>query len=187
MILLILGLAIFIAVHLLPVFAKSRHDALVAKFGEAPWKGIAALILTGSVVLMVLGYQQADFIAVWTPPGFMVHINNLLMIIAIVFFFAGRAPGNIKCYTRHPQLNGLKTWAVAHLLVNGDLASIILFGGLLGWGVAAMVGSNIRDGKGPMPEKGPWAPTLIHLGLSAVAFAIITGVHSWLGVWPFPN
>lgn len=183
---LLLGLALW-WVHTLKVFAKPRRDALGAQYGEGKVRAAMALLTVLSVVLIVIGFQSVPFIEVWSPPAFLIHVNNLLMVIGVVLFTAGNAPGNIKCFTRHPQLNGAKTWATAHLLVNGDLASILLFGSMLAWGVVAMIAINKRDGKGPLPAKGPWAPTLLHLVVALALFAAITFVHNLLGYWPFPH
>ncbi|MEL6482604.1 MAG: NnrU family protein, partial [Pseudomonadota bacterium] len=97
----------------------------------------------------------------------------------------GGLKGHVASWIRHPQLTGVKIWAVAHLLVNGDLASVILFGGLLAWAVVALIMINKRDGKGPKPEPQGLKANLIHAGISVVAFLVITGVHNWAGVYPF--
>lgn len=184
---LILGLVLWTGAHLLGVLAPDRRAALTSKLGKGPAKGLMAVAILGSVVLMVWGYQEAEFIPVWTPPGFLIHLNNLLMILAIFVFIARDIPSPVRRRLRHPQLAGAKIWAVAHLLVNGDLASIVLFGGLLGWAVVAMIGANRRDGpRGELPAAAPNG-LIVHLALTAVVFAVITYIHGFLlGVWPFP-
>jgi uncharacterized membrane protein len=187
MLLLILGLALWFAAHGLKIHAPARRHALAERYGDTSVKGGVALLLLGSVALMVLGYQRADYIAVWTPPGWTVHLNNLLMVLAVAIYIAGGIRGHVRHWIRHPQLTGVKTWAIAHLLVNGDLASMILFGGLLAWGVVALIGINKRDGKGPKPAPGTLTGNLIHVGATVVVFLAIGGVHNYLGVWPFPG
>ncbi len=185
MTLLILGLALWVLAH----FFKRIAPEARAKLGD-PGKGIIAVLLVGSIVLMVLGYRGADFIPVWSPPTWTVHLNNLLMILAFWIYGSSAAKG-AKAWpaykTRHPQLLGFKIWAAAHLLVNGDLAAIILFGTLLAWAVVEVILINRAE-----PDWTPPAPagakTYIRLTvITAVIVLIVTGIHTWLGVWPFPS
>jgi len=187
MTLLILGLALWALAHGVKVHAPERRAQLAADLGEWPVKlGFAVLILA-AVALMVLGYQRAAFVNLWYPPGWTVHLNNLLMLIAVAVYTAGGIPGHMRAWVRHPQLAGVKIWATAHLLVNGDLASVVLFGGLLAWGVVTMIGVNRRDGKPAKPAPGPLKWDLLHLGVTVVAFGAIAWLHDYLGVWPYPG
>ncbi|MEL6578064.1 MAG: NnrU family protein [Pseudomonadota bacterium] len=182
---LILGLALWFVSHLAKPMALPFRTKIVEKAGEGAAK-ISMLVLTFAAIgLMIWGYKGADFINIWFPPAWTVHLNNLLMLIAVVVYFAGGLKGHVASWIRHPQLTGVKIWAVAHLLVNGDLASVILFGGLLAWAVVALIMINKRDGKGPKPEPQGLKANLIHAGISVVAFLVITGVHNWAGVYPF--
>ncbi|MEM7527709.1 MAG: NnrU family protein [Pseudomonadota bacterium] len=182
---LILGLALWWATHLAKPMSLPFRTAIVARGGEGAAKVAMLAGTLAAVALMINGYKGADYIDVWVPPLWLYPVNNLLMVLAIVVFFAGNIPGNVRAWIRHPQLTGLKLWALAHLLVNGDLASIILFGGLLAWGVVALIAINKRDGKGRKPAPEGWKPNAIHAGVSVVAFTVITGVHNWAGVSPF--
>lgn len=185
MALLVLGLVLFALAHGLKIHAPAARARFAGQMGEMPVKLAATVALIAATALIVLGYQQAPFINVWTPPAFLTHLNNLLMVVAIGVFVAGGIKGHVRHWIRHPQLTGVKIWALAHLVVNGDLASILLFGGILAWAVAAMIGVNKRDGKGPKPGPGTMKGNLIHLG---VTLALVVGVgmaHNWLGVWPF--
>ncbi|MGL5009563.1 MAG: NnrU family protein, partial [Paracoccaceae bacterium] len=128
MTLLILGLALWWSAHLFKRIAPTPR----ARLGDRG-KGPVALALLAAVVLMVIGYRGAEMIVLWTPPAFLTHVNNLLMVLAFYLFAAAGSKTWITTKIRHPQLTGFKTWAVAHLLVNGDLASVVLFGGLLAW------------------------------------------------------
>ena len=185
MTLLILGLLIWCLAH----WFKRLVPDVRGKLGD-PGKGLVAVLLVGSVVLMVMGYRGADFIPVWNPPTFMVHVNNLLMILAFWVYGSSAAKG-AKAWpaykTRHPQLLGFKIWAFAHLLVNGDLASALLFGGLLGWAVVTVILINRAEPEWTPPAPAG-APTYIRLAvITLVLVAIVTGIHTWLGVWPFPS
>lgn len=185
MILLVLGLALWWAVHLFKVLQPGRRRALGAEIGEGAAKGGAALLLILSVVLMTVGYQNAPFVPLWYPPAWTVHLNNLLMVLAVGIFIAGTFKGHVRTWIRHPQLTGFKLWAVAHLLVNGDLWATVLFGGLLGWAVVSLVGINKRDGKGPKPSETTMLGNGLHLVVTLAVFVAVAGVHNYLGYWPF--
>lgn len=185
MTLLILGLALWVLAHWFKRLAPEAR----AKLGESG-KGLVAVLIVAGLVLMILGYRGADFIPIWYPPAWTVHLNNTLMILAFWIYGSSAAKG-AKAWpaykTRHPQLIGFKTWAIAHLLVNGDLASIILFGGLLAWAVTEVIMINRAE-----PDWTPPAPagakTYIRLAvITGVLVAIVTAIHAWLGVWPFPS
>jgi uncharacterized membrane protein len=186
--LLTLGLALWWASHLFPILAPARRAAVIAKLGEGPYKGLFALVSLGAVALMVIGYQQADFINLWYPPTWTVHLNNLLMLLALALMAARDFKSGLRQWVRHPMLTGVKVWAVAHLLVNGDLASAVLFGGLLAWAVVAVIGSNRRDGAWVRPAASTGKGTVFHVIATLVVFAVIVVIHGpLLGVWPLPG
>jgi len=179
-VLLIAGLALWIGSHTF----KRLHPAQRAAMGDKA-KAFVALANVLAIVLMVIGYQQAAFVTVWSSPAFFTHINNLLMIIAVYFFFAGSAGAGIASKIRHPQLTGFKTWAFAHLLVNGDLASILLFGGLLGWAVWQMILINRAEPDWTRPTGKGMVFEVIY-GVVALGIYVVIGLaHNYLGVWPF--
>ncbi len=183
MTLLILGLLIWVAAH----YFKRLMPALRAALGNAG-KGFVAVGIFAGLVLMILGYRAADFIPVWSPPAFMVHINNLLMLLAFWVYGSGAAksakvwPGH---KIRHPQLTAFKIWATAHLLVNGDLASIVLFAGLLGWAVGEVILINKAEPDWTPSEHAGAQGYIKHAIISLVIFTVVVGIHIWLGVWPF--
>jgi uncharacterized membrane protein len=182
----ILGLVLWFATHLFAICAPDQRKAMTDSMGVAS-KAVMAVLTLIAVALMVMGYQDAPYVGVWTPPAFLTHVNNLLMIVAVIFFIAGNVPSVIRQKVRHPQLAAAKTWALAHLLVNGDLASILLFGGILAWAVLALIGSNKRDGKGPIDKPATAMGLVIHIVVALVVFGIIAMVHNWAGVSPFPG
>lgn len=126
MTLLIAGLILWTATHYFKRLMPARRAAMGDK-----GKGPIALLIVASLLMMIFGYRWAEFIPVWSPPAFFTHINNLLMLIAFFVFGMSATTGRLRGKMRHPMLLSVKIWAVAHLLVNGDLASIILFGGML--------------------------------------------------------
>jgi hypothetical protein len=109
------------------------------------------------------------------------------MVFAIALFGAGKSKGRARSWFRHPQLLGVTLWGFAHLLVNGDVASIVLFGGLIAWANANMQIINLREGAWTRPAPGPLKGDLRLLLIALVLYAVIGGIHAWLGVWPFPR
>jgi len=184
MALLIIGLALWFAAHLFKRILPARRAAM----GDAG-RGVVAVVLVASVVLMILGYRWADFINVWYPPDFMLHINNLLMLLALWTFGSSEFKG-VKPWPasrlRHPQLTAVKTWALAHLLVNGDLASIVLFGGLLAWAVVEVIVINRAEPDWTHPTPAPASKYAILAVITIVLYAVIVGIHLWFGLRPFP-
>ena len=182
MALLVLGLALWWAGH----FFKRALPDMRAGMGDGG-KGVAAVVILAGVVLMVIGYRGLAAPQVWYPPAFMIHLNNLLMLLAIYLFAASGTKARAGVAMRHPQLTGFKTWAVAHLLVNGDLASIVLFGGLLAWAVAEVIVINRAQPAWTRAEWGGTGAEVKAVVGTVVVFAIIAGIHTWLGYWPFPG
>ena len=185
MIVLIIGLVLWSGLHLLRSKAPNVRQRLSDQFGGMS-KGIISVGILLSLVLMIAGYRMADFIPIWSPPAFFTHINNLLMVLAIyVFFTTVTKPGTawIMGDVGNPQLMGFTIWAFAHLLVNGDLASVLLFGGLLVWGFAEVKASKVMPSlvdRSAAPVSSPF----VHLGVVVAALVVIIGVHTWLGVSP---
>ena len=173
------GVALWTGPHL---FKRVAPDVR-AGFGD--WfKGVVALLLVLSIVLMTWGYRAAAPVEVWDPPDWTVHVNNLLTLAALTLFVGSNAGGRIGTRMRHPQLIGFKLWAVAHLLVNGNLAAILLFGGLLAWSVAQLVVLNRRT------EWAPAAPGSVvrdaaALVVAGILWLAIAYVHVWFGLRPF--
>lgn len=181
MTLLIVGLALWYVSHLMKRLAPGLRAAL----GDMPGKLVVTVLSFLSLYLMVKGFRGAEFVAVWTPPAFMTHINNLLMLVAVFLVNVGYSKGVVRARMRHPMLTAVKTWAIAHLLVNGDLASIVLFGGILAWAVIDLVLINRQEPVWNRPAPGPVKNDVIY-GLAAlVLFGLITWIHNWLGYWPF--
>ena len=180
--LLILGVALWWAAH----FFKRLMPAQRAALGDRG-KGLVALVVVASIVLMVIGFRMADFVPVWSPPTWGIHLNNLLVLIAIWMMSPAGNKGRILNKVRHPMLAGFRVWAIAHLLVNGDLASIILFGGLLLWALAEVVVINRAEPDWTPPAPGPLAKDAMFMAASVVLLVIIGYIHSFVGPWPFPS
>lgn len=177
--LLVLGLILWSAAHL---FKRAMPDAR-ARMGDAG-RGVVAVLLVVALVLMIIGYRGAPFDPVYYPAPWLTHVNNLLMIVAVFLFGMSATTGRLRGRLRHPMLGSVKVWALAHLLVNGDVASIILFGGMLAWAVSEVIVIN-KSEAWARPAPGPAKKDIILVVTTVVAYAVMTGVHIWLGVWPF--
>jgi uncharacterized membrane protein len=180
MTLLILGLLLWSQAHFFKRLAPARHAAL----GDRSKKIVAVLIVI-SVVVMIFGYRMADFIPIWTPPAFLIGINNLLMLAAFFLIGMSATKGRLKGWMRHPMLLAVKVWALAHLMVNGDLASIVLFGGMLAWAVVSVILINRAEPEYVRPEPGPASKDILLVVVSIVTFVIAAVIHLALGVNPF--
>ena len=155
---LILGLVLFIGTHVLTTRRDTRA-ALIARVGEGPYKGLYSAASLIGVLLIGWGfgaYRASGWIDVWFPPNWTRHVAALLVWIASICVVAAYSPGRIKVTLKHPMLVGVKLWAFAHLMSNGDLGSIILFGSILGWAVVDRISLKRRTDPGgpPIPVGG---------------------------------
>lgn len=180
LLLLLAGLALWAGAH----FFKRIAPGPRARMGNGG-KGVVAVALIGSIFLMVRGYGGMDFIPVWSPPAFLTGINNLLVLVAFYLFGAGPAKASLTRNMRHPMLAGMKTWAIAHLLVNGDLASIILFGGLLAWAVAEVIVINRSEPGWTGREGTSRAGDIKALVVAVILVGAVGYIHGLIGPSPF--
>lgn len=185
MTLLILGLALWIGAHLFKRIAPDARAAMTDRIGDAS-KGVIALVLVLSIVLMVIGYRAAGFVHVYAPPSWGIHLNNLLMLVAVLLLGLGHSKSRIRGIMRHPMLTSVVVWSGAHLLVNGDLASLVLFGALALWALAEMVVINRAEPDYVPAEPGTVVGDIRLAVITLVVFAVMAGIHAWLGYWPFP-
>lgn len=180
MIWLVLGVALWSFAHLARRIVPGFHRAMQGS--ERPM--VTGMLLV-AILLMVVGYRSAEVIPLYTPIPGIGHLNNLLMLVAIFLFGVGGTKGTLYPRMRHPMLTGTILWALAHLMVNGDLASLVLFGGIGAWAVVAMILIN-RAGpwKRPKPGRG-LKGDLMNLAGTLVLFGLIAWVHILLGYNPF--
>lgn len=185
MTLLYTGMAIWWLGHFVKRLTPGLRAGMDAKLGVGPAKGVFGILLIVSVVLMVNGYRAAPVDIIYDPPSWGRHLNNLMMLIAIALMGMGSAKGPAGTWLRHPMLWGAVVWASAHLLVNGDMASIVLFGGIGIWALISMMLINMAEGKWQKPVAGPRSADIKWLVISAVVFVVIAGIHFWIGPSPF--
>lgn len=147
---LVAGLLLFFGVHSIAIVAPAWRDGMAARLGDASWKAIYALLSVIGFVMLVHGYGLANAAptVLYTPPVWMRHVAALLMLPVFTLLLATYLPGRIRTAVKHPMLTATKAWALAHLLVNGNLADVLLFGGFLAWAVL----DRISVGKRPQPS-----------------------------------
>ncbi len=180
MFLILLGLILWSAAH----FFKRLLPEQRAAMGDKA-KGLVAVLSVAAIVLMVIGYRGAAGTVYWGRTPEMTGINNVLMLFAVYLFAASGAKIRITRIFPHPQLTAVMIWSVAHLLVNGDTPSFLLFGGLFVWALAEIVVLT-RLQATFVPEHGwPVRKEITALVATAVVFAVITAIHTWLGYNPF--
>ncbi len=177
MLMLTLGVALWSVAHLFKRLAPAARDGM----GDLG-KLVVTVALIGSLVMMISGYQDASGPVWWGRQPLWVSISNILMLFAFYMMVASSMKVRITSMVRHPQLTAIKAWSVSHLLVNGDLPSLILFGGLLGWAVVSVIIINRQDCK--------YAMTGVNTGWSREALAVLVSVglygavahaHGYLG------
>ena len=191
MTLLIAGLILFIATHSLRIFADDWRSRMVSKIGPMPWKGLISVASLVGIILMSKGYAAARAapVLLWQSPVWMSHLVSLLMLVAFILFIAAYVPKNvIKARLGHPMIISVKIWAFGHLLANGTVADLLLFGGLLAWAVMSFRAARQRDRReGVTRVAGSAMPTVITVAVGAGIWAWFAFQgHAWLiGVRPF--
>lgn len=184
---LVLGIVLFFGIHSASIVALPTRDRIAAR-SENAWKGFYTLVSLVGIVLMVRGYAElrSTPTVLYVAPLWLRHVAALLLLPVFIFFIAPYFPGKIKTALKHPQLVAVKLWAVAHLLVNGTVADLLLFGSFLAWAVADRISLKNRPQR-PLPgapESTANDVILVILGLVLYAvFAV--WAHEWLfGVRP---
>jgi uncharacterized membrane protein len=157
MTLLILGLVLFLGVHSIAIVSVAARDHWAAALGLNAWRGLYSLLSLAGFILLVIGYAEARQapVLLYVPPGWMRHVVFALMLPVFPLLIAAYLPGRIKARLKHPMLAAVKIWALAHLLANGMLADVLLFGGFLLWAVVARVSFKRRVQKLMMPLPKP--------------------------------
>ena len=174
MTILILGLVIFLGVHSVRIVSEGWRAQTIDRIGAKPWKGAYSIVSIVGFGLIVWGFGLArqQPVQLWSPPTGMRHLAALLMLIAFVLLAAAYVPGNdIKAHLHHPMVLAVKVWALAHLLANGNLAHMVLFGAFLVWAVLNFSAARRRDRR---------ANTVYARGKTrATVTTVVVGVAAW--------
>jgi uncharacterized membrane protein len=177
MTLLSIGLVLFLGIHSLSIFAPAARERLVAMLGRNGWRGVHSLLSLVGLVLIVVGYGQARLapVVLYSPPLWMRHVTFTLLLPVFPLILAAYLPGRIKAALQHPMLVAVKVWAFAHLLSNGMLADVLLFGGFLAWAVADRISLKRRASSLSISAAlRPWNDVLaVLLGLALYAVTLL--------------
>jgi len=190
MTMLILGLVLFLGVHSTRIVAEGWRTRMIGRLGEGGWKGLYSVLSIAGFVLIVWGYGLArqSPVVLWQPPRGMNHLAALLMVVSFVLLVATYVPRNaIKAKVHHPMVISVKVWALAHLLANGTLADVLLFGSFLVWAVLSFRAARQRDrAAGTTYPSGSPAGTAITVFVGLLLWAVFAfWAHAWLiGVRP---
>ncbi|WP_020406421.1 NnrU family protein [Hahella ganghwensis] len=180
---LVIGLILFLGGHSISIFAGPWRDAMASRLGEITWKGIYSVVALVGFILIVVGYGEArvDPMVLFTPPAWLRHVTMLLMIPVFPLLLATYLPGRIKTAVKHPMLIAVKTWALAHLLANGMLADLLLFGGFLIWAVADRISMKHRTQRSiPGAPPGKANDIIAVVGGLGIFVAFALWGHQWL-------
>ncbi|MBB3589987.1 putative membrane protein [Rhizobium sp. BK529] len=193
MTLLIIGIVLFLGVHLVRVVAPDFRRSMIASLGEKGWRAGYSIASIATLILLIYGFGQARQVTgmLYYPPVWMAHITVALMLIAMICLVASLLPaGHIATKTKHPMVLSVKIWALAHLLANGETSSVLLFAAFLAWGVIMRISLKRRQKRGEitLPVFVSARYDLYAVIIGAVVWAlIIWRVHEWLiGVAPLP-
>ncbi len=185
----ILGLVLFLGVHSVAIVAPAWRERQIAQRGEMAWKGLYSVVSLVGFVLLIYGYGIArqSPVVLWTPPAALRHLAMLLLVPVFPLLLAAYLPGRIKTAAKHPMLLAVKLWATAHLLVNGTLVAVLLFGAFLVWAVLDRIAAKRRAVARVVPGA---PPSVANDAIAVVGGLMIYGAfvvwgHLWLiGVSP---
>ncbi|MEK7265939.1 MAG: NnrU family protein [Pseudomonadota bacterium] len=168
----ILGLIIFFGSHLFTALARGARERLIAKLGAGAYKGLYSLVSLAGFALIVIGWRSADASVIYAPPAYLKHVTYLLVFLALVLLASAYLPaGKIAAAAKHPMLAGVKLWAFGHLLSNGEVRSLMLFGAFLAFAVIDRIALKRRNG--PTRPAGPVRNDILAIAVGGGAFAAI--------------
>lgn len=185
---LIAGLVIFLGIHSVSIAAHPWRDRMVNRLGQWTWKGLYSIVALLGLALIIHGYAIArlEAPALYYPPAGMRHLTLLLMLPVFPMLLAAYLPGRIKTTLKHPMLVATKLWALSHLLANGSVADVVLFGSILGWAVVDRISLKRRPARAvPALPAGKWNDLLAIAGGLLLYVLFVMGLHQMLiGVAP---
>ncbi len=179
---LLIGVLLWSGVHYIPGFMPDFKKKLVEKLGNA-YKGVFALAIVGSIVLIVMGWKSTE-VEVLYDPIIDAGAVSVAMVVAFYLFAAAHGPSNVKRFIRHPMLTGVIVWGGAHLLANGENRSIVLFAGMIIWAVSEIFIINKREGAYEVPGPAPIMKDVIKIVAAVVIFSVMVFAHPYFAGVP---
>ena len=184
MTLLLLGTLLFAGVHLVPSMAPSMKSLWLGKLGEGGYKGTFSLLLLLSFGLMIMGWRSAQPEFVYLPEPALRHPAMGLLLLAFFMLVISNRPSRVRSWVRHPQLTGVLLWSCAHLLINGDSRSMVLFGVIGLWCIAEKAAINKREGVWVKPDTPPLGTEIVSLLITLAVVAIVVALHPYISGMP---
>ena len=185
MLVLLAGLILWAVVHWFPLALPAQRSVLVTRLGEMPYKGLFSILSLVAIALIVVGWQQAPLVKAYVPPFFGNWAISAAIAVSFILFFAPYIPNNLRRFVRHPQLSGVAVWGLAHLLVNGTIRDVLLFGGFALWAIVGIFLANQRDGKWQKPAAVALWKDAVLIGFALVVTGVVFRFHGQLfGVTP---
>lgn len=184
MVLLIAGLALFAGVHLIPSLAPGLRRSWRGRLGEGGYKGTFALLLLAAMALIILGWRSTLPALVYLPSPALHGPALALLALAFLLLVVSARRSRLRRVIRHPQLTGVCLWGIAHLLLNGDSRSLLLFGAMTLWAVIEIFAINRREGVWIKEDAPPVGTELLNLVMAAVVIAVVVYAHPWLAGMP---
>ncbi len=182
--LLISGLLLFAAVHLVPSLAPEVKSGWRNKLGEGGYKGTFSLLLLLSFTLIILGWRSVQPELIYLPSPSLKHPAMGLVALAFFLFVISNRPSRVRQWIRHPQLSGVALWSCAHLLLNGDNRSLLLFAGMGVWAIVEIVAINKRDGERPKLEAPGVMTDLVSVVITVVVIGVVIAIHPYITGMP---
>jgi uncharacterized membrane protein len=178
---LITGVVLWSLVHFIPSLFAPLKRGLLARLGENGYKGLFSLLLIAAILLIVFGWRSIDQPTyLYTLPLWTRHLGMLLVLVAFTLFVASEMPTRIKQVLRHPQLAGVVIWGAAHLMMNGDSRSLVLFGGMGTWALVEIVLINRREGEWVKPAVPGLGQEVKILFIALAVFLAVMFAHPWI-------
>ena len=184
MALLLLGLLLFAAVHFVPSLAPGLKNAWQGRLGENGYKGTFSLLLVTGLALIIIGWRGTAPEFLYRPPATLHFPALALIYLGFLLFVVSNRKSRLRRLVRHPQLTGVALWGIAHLLLNGDNRSLLLFGGLTLWAVIEIIAFNRRDGAWIKEESPGWGTEVVTLIVTVVVIGVVMWAHPWLSGVP---
>jgi uncharacterized membrane protein len=184
MAMLVLGLLLFTGVHLVPSLAPGLKARWRERLGAQGYRGSFSLLLLAAIGLIVVGWRNTPPVLLYLPSPQLRGAGIGLLNFAFLLMVVSASRSRLKLIIRHPQLTGVLLWGIAHLLLNGDNRSLLLFGGLSAWALVEMFAINRRDGAWVKQEAPPWSRDIANLLVTAVVITLVIYIHPWIAGVP---
>ena len=184
MVLLIAGVLLFAAVHFIPSLTPGIKAAWVGKLGEDGFKGLFSLLLLAAFGLIIVGWRSTPPALLYVPPQTLHGPALALVALGFVVMVAANRNSRIRLFIRHPQLTGVSMWGIAHLLLNGEDRSVVLFGALTLWAIGEMFAINRREGVWIKEAPPGWGAEVVTLLIAVITIGVVIAIHPWISGMP---